>query len=147
MTHNDSAFLLKVHVRSLRTVAAELRAGRLPPSPPLAAALLERCADLIERGDASVEKLTQERDEARQIARKLSTAYDALHVAYPVVTEQARITETIDRWDAESRIRDYGPGECEVDGCTNPRHFFPNSKHHAPVCATHAWERIKAGCA
>jgi hypothetical protein len=44
-------------------------------------------------------------------------------------------------------IRDHGPGVCEVEGCENPRHLFKQRNHYAPVCATHAWERIRRALA
>lgn len=41
-----------------------------------------------------------------------------------------------------SRIRDYGEGNCEVEGCGHPRHYFAATRHYAPVCSMHAWTRI-----
>lgn len=47
-----------------------------------------------------VTELVRERDEARAVATKLSSAYDALHVGY-TTEERQHVLETIARWEAE----------------------------------------------
>lgn len=40
------------------------------------------------------------------------------------------------------KIRDHGPGKCEVATCDRDRYFFEKAKRHAPVCAAHSLDRV-----